>query len=149
MIFQNFWDLSCWDIFNDNKLNDISKSILAREPFDGMGTVPRLPGQVWVRNMAMPQVSRITPNGALIFRPQDTFFSRAITAPKANIHPTLPDPTVNISIIRAQQQPMQNKPWCMPRSSEFLRCCRLRQYRITKVNGVRHLSMHRYLRRVN
>jgi hypothetical protein len=60
--------------------------------------------------MTLAQPSRPTPSGALSRRPQETFFSMAMTAPSASIQPTLPVPTTNISSMIAQQQPTQNIP---------------------------------------
>ena len=51
-----------------------------------------------------------TPKGALSRRPQGMFLSTAMTAPSANIHPTLPMPTTNISSISDQQHPRQKSP---------------------------------------
>src|SRR5207249_2329976 len=55
-----------------------------------------------------------TPSGVLSCRPQDTFFSSAITAPSPSIQARLPTPTANISSMSSQQQPTQNSPWCTP-----------------------------------
>src|SRR5207302_5596486 len=53
---------------------------------------------------------RSTPSGALSRRPQETFFSTAITAASASIHARFPTPTTTINSISDQQQPTQNTP---------------------------------------
>ena len=65
-----------------------------------------------------PDATKAAPNGGPIFRPQLTFFSTAITAPKASIQPRLPAPTTNIKSIKDQQHPTQNSPWCAPNRND-------------------------------
>ena len=59
---------------------------------------------------AMADAINAAPSGARRRFPAARFFSAAITAASASIHPMLPVPTTNISSINAQQQPMQNSP---------------------------------------
>lgn len=63
--------------------------------------------------------------------------------------PRLPAPTRNISSIRAQERPTQNKPWWAPSTKASRAGARPRQCDITQLIGVRHCSRQRYLSRLN
>jgi hypothetical protein len=93
--------------------------------------------------------SRSHPKGALRRRPHGKFFSSAITAPSSSIQIRLPVPTRNISAIRDQQQPTQNKPCSTPMRSDCADSFPPCQREVIKDSGERHLSRQAYFNEEN